>query len=526
MRPPPGLTGALALSALLVAGCAVGPDFVAPKAPAVQAYLRGGNPEQTAVGDGVAQRFAAGPDVPANWWRMFGSPPLDRAMDAALAANPTLQEAQANLRAAQASLRAGAGVFYPQVAAAAEGAREAVVPARLGQAGAPSLFNLWTLNASVSYVLDLFGGNRRAVESLAAQAEAQRYTVAAAYLTLTGNLVNTAIARAGYDAQIDVTHTLVALVREQVDITHSQVEAGIVPHATELSVVAQLAALEASLPPLEQKRDQAEHLEATLMGQYPAQAEPVALALASLRLPADLPRLVPSALVRQRPDVLTAQARLHVASAEVGVATAAMLPSITLTAAYGRESNQVARLFGGQAGTWSVGANLLAPVFQGGSLYYRREAATAALQAAVADYRQVVLSAFEQVADALRALEHDAAQVDAQARAQEAARIALEELQADYRAGTASYLQVLSADTQYQQAALGYLQARTQRLQDTVALFLALGGGWRNEGERAGAAPPAMGETPGNGRPHGARESLADARVTTRVREPAVHRPD
>lgn len=478
---------ALAALAALLGGCAVGPDFVAPKAPAVEGYLRAGERAQTAEGDGIAQRFAASTEVPPDWWRMFDSPELTRAMATAVAANPTLQVAQANLRAADASLRAGAGVFYPQVAASAEGTRQAVVPARLGQAGAPSLFNLWTLGASVSYVLDVFGGNRRAVESLAAQAEAQRYAVAAAYLTLTGNLVNTAIARAGYAAQIDTTRTLIAVVREQVDITHAQVEAGVVPHASELSVAAQLAALEASLPPLEHKRDQAEHLEATLMGQYPALAEPIPVSLASLRLPVDLPQLLPSALVQQRPDVLAAQARLHVASAEVGVATAAMLPTFTLSAAYARESNQAARLFGAGAGAWSLGAGMAAPIFQGGSLYYRRQAAQAALQAADADYRQVVLAAFEQVADALRALEHDAAQVDAQARAQEAARVALEELQAGYRAGTTSYLQVLTADAQFQQAAIGYLQARAQRLQDTVALFVALGGGWRN------AAPPVEG---------------------------------
>ena len=474
--------------ALVASGCAVGPDFREPSAPDVDRYLRAGDPFATRLVDGVAQRFALAP-VSADWWHAFGSPALDNVMETAIAANPTLQQAEANLRAAQDLLRAGAGVFYPQVTASADVSRQAVVPARLGQAGAPSLFTLWTLGPSISYVLDVFGGNRRAVEALAAQTEGQRYALAAAYLTLTGNLVNAVIARAAYTAQIDTTRSLIAVVREQVDIAHAQVDAGVMAHSSELSLAAQLAALEASLPPLEQKRDQATHLEAVLTGRFPAQADTAAVGLGSLALPVDLPSLVPSELVRQRPDVLAAQARLHQASAEVGVATAAMLPSLTLSANYARMSNRGADLFGAQTGAWSIGASLVAPLFEGGSLYYRRGAAQQALQAADADYRQVVLTSFEQVADVLRALEHDAIQLDAQLREQAAASAALDEINADYRAGVASYLQVLSANLQYQQAVLGSVQVRAQRLQDTVALFLALGGGWRDSKSAGGTGP-------------------------------------
>lgn len=473
---------AWAMATVLVAsGCAVGPDFHMPPAPAVDGYLREGDPAQATPAGGVAQRFTAA-TVPADWWRAFGSPTLDKAMEMAVESNPTLQQAQANLRAAQDLLRAGAGVFYPQVAGSADVSRQAVVPARLGQTGASSLFTLWTLGASVSYAVDIFGGNRRAVEVLAAQTEGQRYAVAAAYLSLTGNLVNAVIARAAYGAQIDTTRSLIATVREQVEIAHAQVEAGVMAHASELSLAAQLASLEASLPPLEQKRDQAAHLEAVLTGRFPSEVDAVDVALSGLQLPVDLPTLVPSELVRQRPDVLAAQARLHQASAEVGVATAAMLPALTLSADYARMSGRSADLLGAQAGAWSVGANLVAPLFEGGTLYFRHAASKQALQAADADYRQVVLSSFEQVADVLRALEHDAAQLDAQLRAQMAASAALEEINADYRAGVIGYLQVLSADLQYQQAVLGTLQVRAQRLQNTVALFLALGGGWCGAG--------------------------------------------
>jgi len=477
---PARIAAVLALAATL-AGCAVGPDFVPPSSPQVGSYVRGGDPARTPSGDGQVQRFAEAAAVPGMWWRMFGSHELDQAMEAALAGNPSLQAAESNLRQAEAEVRAGAGVFYPQVAVQAQAARQTTTPTRLGSEASAGIFTIFTLGATVNYALDLWGGNRRAVEALAAQADAQRYALGATWLTLTGTLVNTTIARAGYAAQIEATEELVRVVRDQVAITRAQVNAGTTTHASELSLLSQLGTLEASLPPLAQRMDQADHLGATLAGRFPAESEPLVLSLDSLILPADLPRLLPSELVRRRPDVLAAEAQLHVASAEVGVATAAMLPSIVLSASYGREGTRPERLFQAGSGIWGVAAGITAPVFEGGSLYFRRRAALAQFEAAQANYRQVVLAAFAQVADALRALEHDALAVDAQDRARQAARQLLEELQANYQAGTAGYLQVLVANAQYQQASIGYLQARTQRLQDTVALFLALGGGWESD---------------------------------------------
>lgn len=261
------------------------------------------------------------------------------------------------------------------------------------------------------------------------------------------------------------------------EITRAQVTAGSATHASELSLLSQLATLEATLPPLAQRMEKADHLGAALAGRFPAESEPLALALDSLELPADLPRIVPSELVQRRPDVLAAEAQLHIASAEIGVATAAMLPSIALSANYGREGARAGSLFLAGGGIWGVAATVAAPVFEGGTLYFRRRAALEQFGATQANYRQVVLGAFTQVADALRALEHDALAVDAQQRARQAAW-QLKELQANYQAGTAGYLQVLIANAQYQQASIGYLQARTQRLQDTVVLLVALGGGW------------------------------------------------
>ncbi|MBV8273444.1 MAG: efflux transporter outer membrane subunit [Cupriavidus sp.] len=466
------------LLAFTLAGCAVGPDFVPPAAPSAREYVRGGDAGSTPSGEGQAQHFSSGAPVPEAWWRMFGSAELDRAVDAALAENPSLQIAEANLRQADAAVRAGAGVFYPQVAAQAGASRQTTTPVRLGSSAPPGVFNVFTLGATVSYALDLFGGNRRAVEALAAQAEEQRYAVGATWLTLTGTLVNTAIARAGYAAQIAATDELVKAVRDQVEITHAQVNAGTALHASELSLQSQLGSLEATIPPLTQRMEQADHLSATLVGRFPSETEPLELPLDSLALPVDLPRVLPSELVQRRPDVLAAQALVHVAAAEVGVATAAMLPSIQLSASYGREATLPGNLFAAGGGIWGVAASVAAPIFEGGTLFYRRRAAQEQYEAAQANYRQVVLAAFAQVADALRALDHDAVAVDAQDRARQAARELMTEVQANYVAGTAGYLQVLVANAQFEQASIGYIQAHTQRLQDTVALFLALGGGW------------------------------------------------
>ncbi|MGT2508348.1 efflux transporter outer membrane subunit [Cupriavidus basilensis] len=485
-RALPGIAAVLAL----LGGCAVGPDFVRPDPAVPASFTRGGDAAQTPAGDGVSQRFTDAAALPADWWRMFGSAALDGAMDEALAGNPTLQAAQANLRQSEAAMRAGAGVFYPQLDATAGATRQAATPVRFGQAVPSSVFNLFSLTATVSYTLDLFGLNRRAVEALSAQVDLQRQMLGATYLVLTGNLVNTVIAQAGYAAQIQATTELAALVREQVEITGAQVQAGTAAHVSELSLAVQLASLEATLPPLRQRLEQADHLAATLSGHYPAEGDPVAVTLETLRLPADIPRLLPAELVRRRPDVLLAEAQLHVASADVGVATAAMFPAVTLSAGYGRDSLQIGSLFGGNSAVWSLGAGIAAPLFHGGELYYRRQAAVAQWEAAQAGYRQVVLAAFGQVADALRALEHDGELVAATRQARDLAFEALQELQANFQAGTAGYLQVLVANAQYHQADIGYLQARTQRLQDTVALFLALGGGWDAGAAQAQARRP------------------------------------
>lgn len=467
----------LAASLLCTPGCTVGPDFVRPEAPHLEQYTRAGEPAATVAADGLVQRFETGAKVPADWWQLFKSPKLDPVVREALASNRSVQAALASLRQSQDNLRAGYGVFYPQINASFGGARQKSPPLP-SQTLAGGIFNLFTLTAAVGYVLDVFGGERRAVESLQAQVDYQRSTVLATYLALTGNIVNAVIARAAYQAEIQATEELIGLLKEQVRTTEAQVSAGTVPHLSLLSLRSQLAAFEATLPALNQKLSQTEHLLAVLSGRAPAEWDPPEIGLADLALPASLPRTVPSELVRQRPDILAAEAQLHASSADIGVATAALFPNFALSGSYGANKTSVGNFFTGNKEFWAVGADITAPLYHGGSLLARQEAAIAVHQRSLAEYRQTILLAFSQVADTLRALEHDAETVQAQSQALHAAEEARNLVQANYEAGIATYLQLLTANGQYHQAKIGYLQGVAQRLQDTVALFVALGGGW------------------------------------------------
>jgi len=473
--------GLCMVSLFCMIGCTVGPDFVRPEPPRIEHYTSGSQPGATIAADGQAQRFEEGARIVSDWWRLFNSSKLDAIIKEAMTNNPNLQAAQASLRQSQDNLRAGYGVFYPQVNAGFDATRQKLSQASLGGSSANStIFNLYTLTATVSYALDIFGGERRAVEGLQAQVDFQRYTVLGTYLTLSGNIVNTVIARAAYSEEIKATEQTIAFEKEQVTITEVQAQAGTVPYSSVLSIRSQLAATEATLPPLRQKLNQADHLLATLAGHAPAEWSSSQIDMGDLTLPADLPITLPSQLVRQRPDILTAEAQLHGASAEIGVATAALFPSFTLNGSYGVENTSFSNPFKNTSGIWSLGANIAAPLFHGGTLQSMRSAAIEGYNQSLANYRQTVLSAFAQVADTLRALEHDAEALQAQSQALSAAQEALRLVQVNYQAGIANYLQVLAADNQYQQARIGYLQAQAQRFQDTVALFVALGGGWWN----------------------------------------------
>lgn len=475
--------------ALAAAGCAVGPDFVAPPPPQVTGYTAQGDDDRTAVGDGQSQRFEAAGEGTAQWWQLFGSPQLDEVVAQAVNGNPTLQAAQASLRQSRDNLRAGQGVFFPQLEGDAGATRQQYSAARVGEALPPSIFNLFTLSASVSYAVDLFGGERRTVEGLRASVDYQRQTLDAAYISLTANVANTVVAAAAYRAEIDATQDMIGALREQIRLAQTQYQAGTAPYTAVLGLRTQLSATEATLPALQQKLDQAGDLLAALTGHVPAEWVAPPVSLAGLKLPTDIPLSLPSELVAHRPDILAAEAQLHAASADIGVATAAMLPSINLSGSYGAQSTSSSDLFKSGNSVWSVGAGLSAPLFEGGTLWFRRKAAVAAYEQSQAAYRQVVLSAFAQVADSLRALQHDAEAVEAQAQQLDAARENRHLVEAAYQAGLSAYTELLLADVQSRQAELGYLQAKALRLQDTVALFVALGGSWRQpEAAQAGIA--------------------------------------
>jgi NodT family efflux transporter outer membrane factor (OMF) lipoprotein len=298
---------------------------------------------------------------------------------------------------------------------------------------------------------------------------------------LTANVVNTAIARAGYTAQIQATEQLIELENQQLQTTEAQVHAGTVPYSAVLSLRSLIATNQASLAPLKQKVSQSEHLLGALEGVTPSETVLPDIELGELSLPLALPVSLPSDLVRQRPDILSAEAQMHVASANIGVATAAMFPSFSLSGSYSAAGSSLNNLSAGSSKFWSIGPSATIPLFKGGSLWFGRQAAIDAFQESQANYRQTVLTAFVQVADSLKALEHDAESLQAQVDSQRAAGEALHLVQTNYHAGLVDFLDVLAADVQMHVATVAYLQAVAQRHQDTVALFVALGGGWWND---------------------------------------------
>ncbi|MGB9151656.1 MAG: efflux transporter outer membrane subunit [Alphaproteobacteria bacterium] len=464
----------------VLSACAVGPDFTPPDAPPVTHYTNGDDPTNTVSADGEAQHFSPGAKIDAAWWKLFKSQKLDAVMNEAITNNPGLDAAEANLRQSQDNLRSGYGVFFPEIDADAGASRQKSTPIKAGIDFPPSIFNLFTLSATVSYTLDIFGGNRRMIEALGAEADMAQATEQATYLTLESNIANTVIAKAAYRAEIEATQQLIDMQKEQVKLAEIQERAGTVPYSTVLSLRSQLASYEAKIPQLQQKLTQSDDLLATLTGHVPSEWKMPDIDLADLTLPNDLPVSLPSDLVRQRPDILIAEATAHTASANVGVATAAMFPDVTLNGSFGNNSITTNTLFTSNSNFWSMGAAATMPVFDAGTLWFRREAATENYRQVMDLYRQTVLAAFAQVADTLRALEHDTATLRADEDALASAQQALHLVQANYQAGLATYLDVLNADSQYHQAKIAELQTIAIRYQDTTALFAALGGGWWN----------------------------------------------
>jgi NodT family efflux transporter outer membrane factor (OMF) lipoprotein len=467
----------LGVALIGLTGCAVGPNFKAPRTPATDRYLRSDLP----------QSFASGADVPYEWWKVYGCPPLDAVVDSALRGSPTVQAAQAALRQANELVKAQRATLFPTVQAdyAPSRQRNAVGTLAPTLSSGQPVFTLQTAQVNVSYMLDVFGGNRRQIESEQALADNERYDLEAAYLALTSNIVAGAIEEAGLRAQIQANEDIVRSERDGLDILNRQLALGSIAQTAVMAQQAALAAAEAQLPPLRKQLAVQRDLLAVLAGRSPGEQPAQTFELSALTLPKDLPISLPAALVRQRPDVLAAEAQLHYASAQVGVAIANLLPQINLTAAFGGASTSLTTLLASGNQFWSVGATLSQTLIDGGALWHHKLAADAALDEAGAQYRTVVLTALQNVADTLNALQFDAEAVADDERAEQAARQSLEATRASLTQGSVSYLDLLIAQQAQAQALANLEQARAGHLADTAALFVALGGGWWNRPNQA-----------------------------------------
>lgn len=463
--------------AILLAGCAVGPDFHAPPAPSVQTYTGTDGPATLAPGSGeTEQRIAAGTEIAAEWWELFGSPELTAAVRRAMAGSQTVAAARASLAQAREVVVEARAAFFPQVDFSASASRQQLSSSRSGVGSGQ--FDLFSIGPTVSYSPDLFGGTRRHVEEEAALAEQQGWQLAGAYLTLTGNVVGEVLDVAGTRLEIAAVEKMVADDDRTLDLVRLKFEGGKAAETDVLSAETQRANDQAQLPPLRQRLATDRHALAILAGAFPADWSPPELDLASLSLPGELPLTLPSELVHQRPDILAAEADLHAASAGVGVATAAMFPSIQLSASVGQAAVTGGALFEGASSTWALASALAAPIFHGGALAAGRRAAIDAYEGSFATYRETVLTAFGQVADTLDALAHDADLVADQRHALDVASRSLVLQRLSFQEGKTDLLQLLDAERLALQARLGYARAETQRYEDTATLLVAMGGRW------------------------------------------------
>lgn len=492
------MTAGLAL-ALALTACKLGPDFFSPKSPLAEHYAAAGERlpgEPSAEAEGAPpQRVAFGAKVTADWWRLFHSPALDAVVKEALTDSPTIAQARATLLQAHELALAAAGTELPQIDLGSELARQAIVVAPTGLTRAPIPVNVFAVGPTVSYQLDVFGAIKRQVEAEQAAADTSEYQLAAADLSLTGNVATQAITIAGLRAQIATVEQILDDDRQNLQLVNTAFAAGTASQVDVTTAESQLANDRTLRPPLRQQLSVATHALAVFVGKSPAEWSPPQFDLAGLTLPNDVPVSLPSQLVRQRPDILAAEAQLHQAGALVGVATANLYPNLSLTAAVGQQATQLTNFFSALYNAWNVGLGLSAPIFHGGTLRARKRAAVAAFEAARDAYRETVIQAFGQVADLLEALAHDAEAVGTQRHAADVAQEALRLSRLSYQNGNSTLLQVLDNERAAQQAELGRVRAETQRLSDTAQLFVALGSGWWDTPANH-PAPPVAPKTP------------------------------
>ncbi|MBF0486212.1 MAG: efflux transporter outer membrane subunit [Candidatus Omnitrophica bacterium] len=470
--------------AIMFAGCSVGPNYVRPEPPKTNTYISGALPGKTAsagIKGGEAQRFIVGADIPAQWWEVFHSRGLDTLIRKSLAESPTMAQAEAKLREARENANALAGAtLYPAVSGSFSASRQKTQAFFPGQKNIVS--NSYQASLNVSYLLDIFGSSRRQVEALRAEVDFESFELDAAYLALTSSVVIAAVNEAALREEISATEEILSTQEKYLERLEKQFELGGVARQDVLSQRSQVEETRSSISGLQKQLAQNRHQLAILAGELPnKENELPEFRLDELTLPENLPVSLPSEITRQRPDIAAAQALLHAASAGVGVATANLYPQITLSGSFGPEASVFKDLFKSDNVLWSLGGNLLQPIFNGGELNAKKRAALAVYDQARAQYRSVVLNAFGEVADTLRALEADANTLQAQANAQRAAKESLGLIEDQLKAGAVSYLVLLNGEQQYARARLSLVSARASRLVDTAMLFKALGGGWINK---------------------------------------------
>ncbi|HTX24315.1 MAG TPA: efflux transporter outer membrane subunit [Steroidobacteraceae bacterium] len=471
-----------ALGAVVVASCAVGPNFQRPQPPATRGYLHPGPPPgKTDARD--LQHLNPGAEVAGEWWQLFHAPALDEVVRAAIAGSPTLAAADATLAQAREQVVIARAALLPSVSGSAQvqhsGSSAAPqLPAGLGSAGGASGSTLYTMGLSASYSLDLFGGVRRNIEQQSALAEFQRYQLAAAYLTLTGDVVSEALTIASTRLQIATTEDLIASDRKNLALTQREFEVGVATRADVLTADSQLAADLTQLPTLQKQLEQAYDALTVLVGRPPAEWKSHAFDIQELALPREVPLSLPSVLVRQRPDVLAAESQLHASSAAIGVTIAQEFPSLDLSASITRQALRAGGLFHQFDTLWDAGGALAVPIFEGGAQRAAVRAARDAFKAEAATYRSVVLEALGQVADDLWALQYDAQLLTVDRHSVDVADEALKLQQKSYAVGTTNVLNLIAAERTYAQARLSYATAQIQQFEDTAGLLVALGGGW------------------------------------------------
>lgn len=468
-------------STILQTSCMVGPNFHSPTPPKVKRFTETPLPKKTASAPssgGQSQTFITDKDIPLLWWELFHSPEINQLIRTGLTHSPNLAAASAALRQAQENLKVQIGnSMFPSIDVTDMMQTQRYSGAQIGSPNESLIFTLYYTSFNLSYTLDVFGGARRQIEALRAQVDYQQFQVIAAYLTLTSNIVTSAIAVASYQAQIEATQELIQAQQGLLNVLNNQFRLGAVSKENVLTQQTLLEQSKATLPPLQKSLSQAKHTLTTLIGTYPEAHLPV-IRLDRLKLPGALPVSLPSNLVRQRPDVRASEALLHQACAQVGVATANLFPQFTINANEGWLGTTFSGLYTAKNNVWSVSNQLMQPLFHGGALWAQRRAAIAAYQQTAAQYKQTVLQAFQNVADVLKGIEFDARTLQAQTLAENSARNSLNLTLKQYRLGGVSYINLLNAQQQYQQARINRIQAQAARYSDTAALFQALGGGW------------------------------------------------